>query len=438
MSSAWGNVFATGPNRNVYAVDLLSNLRALTPPIGSASIEVDGGTVVGDGLGGIFFFSAGSALADDGVNVIAPNSGTGRWIRSTQVGYNVFRKNAIINGGMEIAQRGTNFIAATDSSFTLDRWKHHRVGTMQHTISQDADVPTVLQAGQLFINSLRLNLTTPQAVIGVNDLCFPGQIIEGYNWRALAQRPCTLSFWVKATLPGVYSVALRNADSGRSFVSPFTINIANTWEKKIITTDSSPASGVWNYTNGIGVEIFIVLAAGSNFFTNAANVWTLDSNKFASANQINGVQAGATDFRITGVQLEAGSLNSEFERRTIQEELILCQRYFEKSFNAAIAPAQNVGANTGEYYFTANGVGAVGDSSSSVPFLVPKRIAPTMVSFNWGANNAQVRDRSLGADCAGTGISEIMERAFRVQCQGNAGTAVNNALGVHWTANAEL
>lgn len=82
MSSAWGNVFATAPSRNLFSVNTFSDLRTLTPPTGDATLEVDGRAAKNDGFGGIFYFDPNSAAADDNVNTIAPTSGAGRWIRT--------------------------------------------------------------------------------------------------------------------------------------------------------------------------------------------------------------------------------------------------------------------------------------------------------------------------------------------------------------------
>lgn len=373
--SVWGSFGANVPTRDVFATETFTTLRALTPPPATlnVSIEVDGGAIKGDGSGGIFYYDPNSILIDDSVNVIAPTPipAAGRWIRrDLAVGVNSFRRNAIINGGMEIAQRGTNFPAIVNGSYSLDRWRYNKGGTMVHTLSQDNDVPTILQAGQLYLNSLRANLTTSQAIIAPGDVCTISQTLEGYNWRGLAQRPTVLSFWVKATLPGIYSVGFRNSVGDQSLSKEYTINLANTWEKKIINVPSSPSiGGTWNYTNGTGLILDFPLAVGINLQT-PPNVWTAAS-AIASPNQINGVQAGAIDFRITGVQLEAGSLASEFERRTIQEELALCQRYY-----------QTRGGEATFEKLASGGIATATHATFTYPYLGLMRIPPILSLSN--------------------------------------------------------
>lgn len=236
-------------------------------------------------------------------------------------------RNRIINGNMVIAQRGTSFAAIADAAYSLDRWKYGKVGATVHTITQDTDVPTVAQAGRLFTNSLRLNLTTPDTSIAAGDYALFQQNIEGYNFIALAQRTMVLTFWVKATLAGTYCVSFANSGVDRSYVAEYTVNSTATWEKKTVVIPASPSAGTWGYTNGSGLQVRFALAAGSTFQTTAGSWQT--GNFLATANQVNGVNTGATDFRITAVQLEAGSIATPFESRHYGTERMLCQRYYE-------------------------------------------------------------------------------------------------------------
>lgn len=441
-NSVWGSFGANFPTREVFATETFTTLRALTnPKTGSnVTINVDGGVTKGDGLGGIFYYDSSSVLADDSVNVIAPTTSVGRWIRRDIVpGYNNFRKNIVINGGMEISQRGVNFVAPNDVIYILDRWRYRKNGAMVHTVSQDGDVPTVAQAGQLFINSLRYNLTTPDDSITAAKYCFLEQYIEGYNWRALAQRDCVLSFWVKATLPGIYSACVETSSGDKIFVSEYTILAANTWEKKIINILPSPVGGAWNYTTGVGLKLIFNIASGSNYFASINNSWNA-IGAFAAANQINGVQTGATDFRITGIQLEAGSVASEFERRTIQDELILCQRYYEKSWKQGVPILTALG--DGFEVFTANGNIPINSYIGQVSFKVLKRANPTIISYpqTTPSNIGRLSDGN-GNDLAANScqVASATDRTVRF-VNLSAGVIVP-ALGAficHWTADAEL
>lgn len=237
--------------------------------------------------------------------------------------------NYIINGDMFIAQRRTTFAAISHGAFCVDRFFVSKVGAMVHTASQDTDVPTLAQAGYLFQKSLRLNLTTPDTSIAAGDVMEHIQRVEGFNWNNLAQKPFTLSFWVKATLTGIYCVSFRNSIADRSYVAEYTINTTNTWEYKTITVPPSPSAGTWDYINGTGLQVGWTLAAGSTFQTTAGSWQTGNFN--ATANQVNGVNTGATDFRLTGVMLNRGVVAAPFKlfAEGYDGELAACQRYFE-------------------------------------------------------------------------------------------------------------
>jgi hypothetical protein len=127
-------------------------------------------------------------------------------------------KNYLINGTMEIAQRGTSFAAVTNGVYTLDRFIYNKFGAMVHTVSRDTDVPTLIESNYSFKNSLRMNLTTPDTTLAAGDFTIITQHVEGYNYSEFREKAITLSFWVKATTPGVYCIAFRNTGLDRSFI----------------------------------------------------------------------------------------------------------------------------------------------------------------------------------------------------------------------------
>jgi len=197
---------------------------------------------------------------------------------------------------------------------------------MVHDISQNSDVPTVAQAGRYIPNSLLIDCTTIDSSIGAGDYAVIEQKIEGYNFQIIAEKEFTISFWVKATKTGTYCVAFRNGGFNRCYVAEYTVNASDTWEFKTITVAASPGAGTWNYTNGTGINVEFIIAAGSNFHT-TPNTWQAGSF-LATSNQVNACDNIANNFILAGVQVEAGSVATEFEKRSIQEEVALCQRYY--------------------------------------------------------------------------------------------------------------
>ena len=291
------------------------------------------------------------------------------------------RKNYIINGDMRISQRGTLFTSILSDRYSIDRMLYRKSGAMVHSIAQDTDVPTVAQAGYLFQNSLLSTVTTVDTSIASTDFCTLQHRVEGYNWANLAQRPCTLSFWVKSSQTGTYCVALVNSAGDRSIVKEYTISAANTWEYKVLTFAASPSSGTWNYTNGIGVSVCWTLAAGSNFQTTADSWQT--GNFIATTNQVNATNTIVTEFRLTGLKLNEGSYASPFSlfAGDAGGELAACQRYYEKSYNIDIFPG--AASSNGQAIFNNNDSAGSRNPFFYIPFKVSKRTGvPAVTLYN--------------------------------------------------------
>jgi hypothetical protein len=233
------------------------------------------------------------------------------------------------------------------------------------TISQQSDVP----ADNEFQNSLRVAVTTADATIAAGDTCFISQRIEGYNVRDLIGRTFTLRFRARSSKTGVHCIALRNSGLNRSYVAEYTVNAANTWESKSITVPSGLiTAGTWDWTNGTGLEVCFVLAAGSTFQT-TAGAWQT-GNFLDTANQVNCLDSNTNIFAITGVQLEPGAVDSPFEHRPFGVELGLTQRYYEKG-------SFSTGGAAGLKYASGSGAGW---HNSAHSFSVVKRASPTVTA----------------------------------------------------------
>jgi len=243
--------------------------------------------------------------------------------------YNIFRKNAIIGGDFSTNPwvRGTSFanLGSGSPEYTADRWQW--IGTAaagKVTISRSTDVPSVAQCGQVVVNSLDVQVTTIDAAIGAGDYYVLRQAIEGYNALPLMQRAVTVSFYIKAKKTGIYCAGLTNTGD-RGCPMEFTINAADTWERKTLTFPASPATGTWNYTTGVGMQLTITLAAGSTF-DGTNGVWG-NGNFFKTASNVNAMDSVANYVRLALVQVEVGSVATAFEERPFQLEESLCQRY---------------------------------------------------------------------------------------------------------------
>ena len=241
-------------------------------------------------------------------------------------------RNLIINGAMQVAQRGTSFISSGSGLFTLDRWLSGvHSGTGDGNMTQETDAPSAAQSGTAFTHSLKFQVTTANTNIQANDRKYHSYKIEGQDlapagFGQAGTRYMTLSFWHKHTKTGTHSLAINNAARNRSYPMEYTQATTNTWEKAELTFPVD-TTGTWLGGNGIGMWIFFGAAFGSNY-AGTVNQWG-SSQKYGTANQVNNYDSTSNSMQFTGVQLELGSVATEFDHRPYAEELAACQRYYQ-------------------------------------------------------------------------------------------------------------
>lgn len=326
-------------------------------------------------------------------------------------------KNKIINGKMEIAQRGASFAAIANNAFSVDRWAYVNTSAAVQTASQQTDVP----ANNEFLNSLRFTVTTADASIAAGDVSIIDHRIEGYNARDLVGRAIALSFWVRSSKTGIHCAALRNGVADRSYVMEYTVNAANTWEKKTLSVPAGLiTAGTWDWTTGIGLSVAFTMTAGSTLRT-TAGAWQT-GNFVATTNQVNCLDTIGNIFAITGVQLEVG-LASEFEHRDYGSELAMCRRYYQvlgKDVN-----------NEFNFYAFANAASVT--VLSAVPLLGEMRGIPIVTRVgSWSGTNTSGQPTISTVSKQRFTISAIATVAGMVQFNNSTASTM------HITADAEL
>ena len=241
------------------------------------------------------------------------------------------RRNLIINGGMQVAQYGTSVSAKTDANkiHTVDRWRLEASGAT-YDVEQSSDTPNGFLKSQKVTLDGAFTPTASQYFIPFE------QRIEAQNIAHLAYgtsdaKSVTLSFWIKSNKTGTYVVEFRNSDGGKQWPQTYTIDAADTWEKKTLTWTGDTASGTEIAVDtGQGGAFFWWMTAGTTYTSGTLPTgWETNTN----ANRAVGVPSSLADndeFYLTGVQLEVGSTATEFEHLSYAEELALCQRYFVK------------------------------------------------------------------------------------------------------------
>jgi hypothetical protein len=274
---------------------------------------------------------------------------------------------------MRIDQRnaGASVTGGVGYTFPVDRFKFYSAAASKLSGQRSTVVPSGFTSSILLTS---LAATTPAA----GDEYQLYHTIEGFNTADLgfgtaSAQPITLSFWVQSSLTGTFSGAVNNNGGTRSYVFTYAIAAANTWEQKTITIAGDTA-GTWSTDNQIGFQVLWDLGSGSNFEATAGSWLSAFDCRTSGSVRLIGT-SGAT-FYITGVQLEKGSVATEFERRPYGTELALCQRYYE--------------------LFGQAGVGRVTAATTcdmSFSFSVTKRATPTVALV--GTGSAQITEATV-------------------------------------------
>jgi hypothetical protein len=235
---------------------------------------------------------------------------------------------------MQIAQRGTSSTGITTTNYyTADRWLIGISSAGTWTMNVESSGPTNTE----FRSSANVICTTADSSLAAGDFNLFAQRIEGQNLQSIKKgtstaESLTVSFWVKSSNTGTYICEFQDNDNTRQISKSYTINAANTWEKKTITVPPD-TTGLLDNDNAVSLTLIFWLAAGSDRTSGTLNssAWASTTNANRAVGQLNLANASGNYWAVTGIQLETGTVATPFEMRDIGQELALCQRYFEKT-----------------------------------------------------------------------------------------------------------
>ena len=279
------------------------------------------------------------------------------------------RKNVIINGSMQVAQRGTSTAdlggSGTNQFGACDRWKIVTNGISGRvTQSQETDSPDD------FGFSTKLACTTADTSIGASDYFILQYDVEGQDLKRFAKgtssaKEFTISFFVKGNASATYTLELYDTDNNRQISK--TYSVTTSWTRVEITypADTTGANNA-DSTSGLSIKFWLHAGTDRTSGTLNSSAWGAGSNTAnrVSSSSTNFFDSTSRTFFITGVQFEVGSQATPFEHLTFGEELALCQRYFT-----------NIAFNTS--WFMDAYLAAYGYSTHNVNFPTQMRGAPT-------------------------------------------------------------
>tara|TARA_R100000426_G_scaffold1092_1_gene1956 strand:- start:337 stop:1479 length:1143 start_codon:yes stop_codon:yes gene_type:complete len=281
-------------------------------------------------------------------------------------------RNLLINSAMNVSQRGTSLPFAHDgttNAYLIDRWRFaiNNTDELDGTFAQVADDPL---GGDGY--ALKWTTGTAESAIASNEYGYVTQKIEAKNLQHIQNgnsnaKSLTLSFYVKSSIAGTFSVGLYKPDNtARQHNKTYTINSANTWEKKSVTFVGDTSGGGIDNDAGEGIWVSWNLFAGSDYkgggstsgWVNYANTMWADG----LATDAVMTTAGAT-WLMTQCQLEIGQNSTTFEHEPFSQTLEKCKRYYSEQF-----PPCGAGVTNGTSQL----------ARVNIPLEVEMRTAPTI------------------------------------------------------------
>ena len=268
-------------------------------------------------------------------------------------------KNFVINGDMQCWQRATAATAVTNAYATVDRYKFTENTSGAFTSERSTDTPT----GTGY--SLKLQVTTADTSMAAGDYAYVVQVIEAQNLQTLqygtsSAKTLTLSFWVKSSKTGTYSMALGKVDNTvYIFVHEYTISQANTWEKKTITISPTAgstsfitsAAGAIDNDNGQGLALYWWLCSGTDLNGGTSNAWSSTTTHYTTTNIVNWMDSTSNNFYLSQAQLEIGDVATAFEHEDIGTALRKCKRYYE-FLDTTVYPTKYSTVSLGNFVWT--------------------------------------------------------------------------------------
>ena len=344
-------------------------------------------------------------------------------------------RNLVINGAMQVSQRGTSDTGVHASGYySCDRFSvfYSAEDELRNTITQASDGPDG------FANSFKIETTTAESAVASDERFYVMYKAEAQDLQSLAfgtsaAKKTTLSFYVKSSVTGTYAVSLYQTDGNDVISDTYTINSANTWERKTITFAGNTAAAIAD-DNSVGITVYFGIMLGSNYTSGSNSSWAEYSNaNFFAGHAQNGVATTTNaTWQITGVQWELGEQATPFEHRSYADELERCKRYYQRTTNA------------GNAYTNLSVVGCYStgtDQRGTIPFTTEMRTGPALST----SGNLMVLGLGggLASISAGDGIS-THHAGIRVNTNSNltAGQVAilrgNNDTTAHIQFDAEL
>ena len=277
-------------------------------------------------------------------------------------------RNLVINGAMQVAQRGTSTtgIGASSVFGSVDRFQCASSTTGRVTMAQD-NVTDL--AG--FTKCIKISCTTARTP-SASELMFLRYAWEGHDLQRISKgtasaKPTKISFYVKAS--GVFNMACELADADNSRHISQLITTSTGWNR-IELDIPADTTGAYGDDNGVGLLMQLWFHAGTDRTSGTLpSTWQAISNVNQAAGIDNFLSSTSNELYFTGLQYEVGSEATPFEHRSYGDELARCQRYYSREETAAGGAYQRYGTGS---WNSANAFECL------IPLSTPMRSTPAL------------------------------------------------------------
>ena len=381
----------------------VNKLRDTAGSADAITLDPNGGAVLA-GVTTVTSVKVGAAVTISESGIEASGIGiTCASINGTQIGG---RRNIIINGAMEVAQRGTS--STTSGYYTVDRFSVVFSGTDENPTQEQVDVSSgTTPYTNGFRKALKITNGNQTGGAGASDWIWCRYIIEaqdlansGWNYTSSSSY-VTLSFWIKSSVAQTFKGYLRSRDGTNQTYAFETGSLsADTWTKVTKTIPGNSNIQIDNTIFNQGLQINLFAFMGTDYTDDSVteDAWaTYGSGTRMKDNTSTWYTTNDATFEITGVQFEVGSQATPFEHRSAGEELTLCHRYYYK-----LGKLDYLGT-----HMSASEVYGIGMSDNDdqnvyamINFPVKMRIPPTSIDQSGSAADYRLR-RDTTKACSG-------------------------------------
>ena len=340
------------------------------------------------------------------------------------------RKNLIINGAMQVSQRGTSF-SGTAQQYTLDRMQMNTAGNDEIAQTEQAAVTAGGAYTSGFRKCMKIINGNQTSGAGAADLVHLKMVLEaqdiansGWNYTSSSSF-VTLSFWIKSSVAQDFPITLRSEDGTRQVYNMTTGSLtADTWTK-VTKTIPGNSNIQFDDNNAAGLTLFINAFVGTDYTTGglAQNAWSAWSGAKQGDNMTSTwYTTNDATLEITGLQLEIGSTATDFEHRTFGQELALCQRYFFRYKNDA---------GDHGHFVSATSYGSTDQRAGAFNFPTTMRSSPSF-SHSGTGNFALL---GLGSSITNILIADVGTSVSGCGLRVQTGDTLTNGLSTNLRAN---